>query len=120
MLIEFLFCHLFFINPGNSGGALVDSRGALIGINTAILSKSGGNGGIGFAIPVEMVKDVVELDQQGNQKPARIETTEKEVLPDTTAQIFWLKNRDPENWRDRQTHDVTVSPFEELMKSITE
>lgn len=47
------------INPGNSGGALVDSRGALIGINTAILSKSGGNDGIGFAIPVEMVRDVV-------------------------------------------------------------
>ena len=47
------------INPGNSGGALVDSRGALIGINTAILSKSGGNDGIGFAIPVDMVKDVV-------------------------------------------------------------
>ncbi|RXJ95414.1 serine protease [Arcobacter sp. AHV-9/2010] len=47
------------INPGNSGGALVDSRGALIGINTAILSKSGGNDGIGFAIPVDMVRDVV-------------------------------------------------------------
>ena len=39
------------INPGNSGGALVDSRGALIGINSAILSRSGGNNGIGFAIP---------------------------------------------------------------------
>ncbi|QKF68325.1 periplasmic heat shock serine protease HtrA, Do family [Arcobacter venerupis] len=48
------------INPGNSGGALVDSRGALIGINTAIITKSGGNNGIGFAIPVAMVKDVVE------------------------------------------------------------
>ncbi len=48
------------INPGNSGGALVDSRGALIGINSAIISKSGGNNGIGFAIPVEMVKDVVK------------------------------------------------------------
>ena len=47
------------INPGNSGGALVDSRGALIGINTAIITKSGGNNGIGFAIPVAMVKDVV-------------------------------------------------------------
>ena len=47
------------INPGNSGGPLVDSRGALIGINTAIISKSGGNNGIGFAIPVDMVKDVV-------------------------------------------------------------
>lgn len=48
------------INPGNSGGALVDSRGALIGINTAIISKSGGNNGIGFAIPVAMVTDVVK------------------------------------------------------------
>merc|ERR1711941_156930 len=48
------------INPGNSGGALVDSRGALIGINSAIISKSGGNNGIGFSIPVAMVKDVVK------------------------------------------------------------
>jgi len=47
------------INPGNSGGALIDSRGALIGINSAILSKSGGNHGIGFTIPVDMVKNVV-------------------------------------------------------------
>ncbi len=47
------------INPGNSGGALVDSRGALIGINSAIISKSGGNNGIGFTIPVDMMRDVV-------------------------------------------------------------
>jgi serine protease Do len=47
------------INPGNSGGALIDSRGALIGINTAILSRSGGNHGIGFAIPINMVKNIV-------------------------------------------------------------
>lgn len=47
------------INPGNSGGALIDSRGALIGINSAILSKTGGNHGIGFSIPVDMVKNVV-------------------------------------------------------------
>lgn len=47
------------INPGNSGGALVDSRGYLIGINTAIFSKGGGNDGIGFAIPVDMVKSIV-------------------------------------------------------------
>jgi len=47
------------INPGNSGGALIDSRGALIGINAAILSKTGGNHGIGFSIPVDMVRNVV-------------------------------------------------------------
>ncbi len=48
------------INPGNSGGALVDSRGALVGINSAILSRSGGNNGIGFAIPSNMVKNVAK------------------------------------------------------------
>ncbi len=47
------------INPGNSGGALVDSRGVLIGINSAILSRSGTSAGVGFAIPVDMVKHVV-------------------------------------------------------------
>lgn len=48
------------INPGNSGGALINTRGELIGINTAILSPYGGNVGIGFAIPVNMAKDVVQ------------------------------------------------------------
>ena len=47
------------INPGNSGGALVDLKGRLIGINSAILSRSGGNNGIGFAIPSNMMKFVV-------------------------------------------------------------
>ena len=47
------------INPGNSGGALVNLRGELIGINTAILGPSGGNVGIGFAIPSNMVKNLV-------------------------------------------------------------
>ena len=47
------------INPGNSGGALIDSRGALIGINSAILSQTGGNHGIGFTIPINMVKNIV-------------------------------------------------------------
>jgi len=48
------------INPGNSGGALVDSRGALVGINSAIISKSGGNNGIGLAIPSNMVLDITK------------------------------------------------------------
>ena len=48
------------INPGNSGGALVDSRGYLVGINSAILSRSGDNNGIGFAIPSSMVKDIAK------------------------------------------------------------
>lgn len=48
------------INPGNSGGPLVNLRGELVGINTAILSRSGGSSGIGFAIPVSMVRPVLE------------------------------------------------------------
>ena len=48
------------INPGNSGGALVDSRGALIGINSAIMTRSGGNNGIGFAIEVDMVRNIAK------------------------------------------------------------
>jgi len=48
------------INPGNSGGALVDVEGRLVGINTAIVSPSGGNNGIGFAVPVNMARNVLE------------------------------------------------------------
>jgi len=48
------------INPGNSGGALVDAYGNLIGINTAIYSRSGGNLGIGFAVPANIARQVME------------------------------------------------------------
>jgi serine protease DegQ len=48
------------INPGNSGGALVDANGALVGINTAIFSRSGGSLGIGFAVPADTARQVME------------------------------------------------------------
>ncbi len=53
------------INPGNSGGALINMSGQLIGVNTAIFSKSGGSVGIGFAIPSNMVRTVVEAAKAG-------------------------------------------------------
>jgi len=59
------------INPGNSGGALVDLEGRLEGINTAIYSRSGGSVGIGFAIPVNMVKVVVESAKSGAKSVRR-------------------------------------------------
>ena len=59
------------INPGNSGGALVDMSGRLVGINTAIFSRSGGSIGIGFAIPANMVRVVVASAQTGGSTVRR-------------------------------------------------
>jgi S1-C subfamily serine protease len=60
------------INPGNSGGPLLDSAGRLIGVNTAIFSPSGAYAGIGFAIPVDMVNQVVpQLIRKGSAQVAR-------------------------------------------------
>lgn len=71
------------INPGNSGGALVDNKGRLIGINTAILSRSGGNVGIGFASPVNMVMNVADqLIQNGEMKRGFLGVLLRELTPD--------------------------------------
>jgi S1-C subfamily serine protease len=56
------------INPGNSGGALIDMNGRLIGINTAIFSRSGGSNGIGFAIPANLVRAVAANRRIGRQR----------------------------------------------------
>jgi serine protease DegQ len=61
------------INPGSSGGALIDLNGRLVGINTAILSPSGANAGIGFAIPMHMVKNSIDqIEQFGSVSRARL------------------------------------------------
>jgi serine protease Do/serine protease DegQ len=71
------------INPGNSGGALVNLRGELIGINSAIYSQSGGNIGIGFAIPVNLVKLVVDqLVKYGTVKRGVLGVTVYPVSPE--------------------------------------
>ena len=57
---------LFRSNPGSSGGPLVDMRGEVVGINAAIVSQTGGNAGIGFAIPINLVKELLpELKEKG-------------------------------------------------------
>jgi len=61
------------INPGNSGGGLINLKGELVGINTAILSPGGGNVGIGFAVPINMARQVMEqIVQTGQVKRGRI------------------------------------------------
>jgi serine protease Do len=70
------------INPGNSGGALVNTKGELIGINTAILSRSGGNQGVGFAVPVDMVRQVMtQLKEKGSVTRARLGLYFQELTP---------------------------------------
>jgi len=76
------------INPGNSGGALVNSLGELIGINTAIIAPGGGNIGIGFAVPANMVKAVVrQLEQFREVRRGRIGVSVQSITPDIAAAL---------------------------------
>ena len=87
------------INPGNSGGALVNLRGELIGINTAILSRSGGNIGIGFAIPIHMVLQVAaQLTEFGQVHRGQLGVQAQAMTPEL-AEAFGLK----------QTEGVVIS-----------
>lgn len=80
------------INPGNSGGALIDLRGHLIGINSAIIAPSGGNVGIGFAIPINMAKKVMDqLIEHGEIKRGLLGVQIQDLSPDI-AEAMDLKN----------------------------
>jgi Do/DeqQ family serine protease len=71
------------INPGNSGGALINLRGELVGINTAIVGPSGGNVGIGFAVPINMARSVIEqLVAHGEVKRGRLGVEVEDLTPD--------------------------------------
>jgi len=80
------------INPGNSGGALINARGELIGINTAILSRSGGNQGVGFAVPANLARSIMgHLSKGGKVVRGYIGTTIQAVTPEI-AKAFNLPN----------------------------
>jgi serine protease Do len=82
------------INPGNSGGPLIDAEGRLVGINTAIISRSGGNQGIGFAIPVNLARSVMEsLVKDGRVVRGFMGVNIQDVTP-TLAKEFDLKDND--------------------------
>ncbi len=82
------------INPGNSGGALVDTQGRLLGINTAIYSRSGGSLGIGFAIPVSTVKQVMDqIVANGSVTRGYIGVEPQDVTPEI-AEAFNLPRKD--------------------------
>ena len=74
------------INPGNSGGALVDMDGSIVGLNTFILSNSGGSEGLGFAIPAEIVKIVYDgLRKYGRLRPIDIQAAVQTITPTLAA-----------------------------------
>src|SRR5438477_6770059 len=81
------------INPGNSGGALIDAEGRLIGINTAILSRTGGNQGVGFAVPINLLRNVMDqLITTGKVTRGYLGVVIQPVTPDL-AQEFKLPNQ---------------------------
>jgi serine protease Do len=135
------------INPGNSGGALIDSRGALIGINSAILSPSGGNNGIGFTIPINMVKNIVsklvldgkvergfmgvniskvtkELKNLYNHQKGAIITDVQQDSPAYRARlkrgdlVYSINGKDVENPHDLQQIVTSFRPHETITLSI--
>jgi Do/DeqQ family serine protease len=76
------------INPGNSGGALVNLKGELVGINSAILSRSGGNIGIGFAIPVNMARSIMDqLIKYGSVKRGLLGVNIYSLTPDMAKSL---------------------------------
>ncbi|MDQ6954344.1 MAG: DegQ family serine endoprotease [Mariprofundaceae bacterium] len=82
------------INPGNSGGPLFNRKGELVGINTAIYSRSGGNNGIGFAIPINLVHSVFdELRKTGHVQRARLGVMIRDVDRET-MEALGLENKD--------------------------
>ncbi len=79
------------INPGNSGGALIDAKGRLIGINTAILSRSGASNGIGFAIPTNLMRQIMkQLIEEGKVSRGFLGVTIQDVTPEL-KEAFDLK-----------------------------
>ncbi|MGK9230578.1 trypsin-like peptidase domain-containing protein [Inquilinus limosus] len=82
------------INPGSSGGALIDLDGRLVGINTAIISPSGANAGIGFAIPMHMVKNSIDqIEQYGSVSRARLGVAIEDLTPAKAASRGIAVNR---------------------------
>lgn len=82
------------INPGNSGGALVDTRGRLIGVNTAILAPGGSNVGIGFAVPANMARAVMDqLVRYGEVRRGRIGVVIQDLTPALASELGALARR---------------------------
>src|SRR5215813_1679267 len=119
------------INPGNSGGPLVDLQGKVVGINTAILAPSGGNIGIGFAVPINMARQVMDqLVHYGEIKRGRIGVAIQDLTPDIAqalgtrqtqgAVIARVEPGSPAERAGLRTNDIVVAINGAPMRSGTE
>ena len=107
------------INPGNSGGPLLNMKGEVVGINTAIMSRSGGNNGIGFAIPIDEAKGIIEqLKDKGEVTRAWLGVGIQDLSPDLAA-YYHLKDQkgalvtkvyagDPADKAGIKTNDIII------------
>ncbi len=119
------------INPGNSGGPLVDLQGRVVGINTAILAPGGGNIGIGFAVPINMARQIMDqLVSYGEIKRGRIGVAIQDLTPDLAqalgtrhtqgAVIARVEPGSPAERAGLRTNDLVVAINGAPMRSGTE
>ncbi len=99
--------------------SLLDSLKEGKSVADAKVTKSLYNRAVGNIV-IKHKKIIVEMDEDGNQKPAKVETTEDPIPPDTTAAIFWLKNRRPDIWRDRQDVKVDSDEWVSALQSMVD
>ena len=119
------------INPGNSGGALVNFQGELIGINTAIIGPAGGSVGIGFAVPVTIVRSVMEqLREYGEVRRGRLGVAIQDLTPDLAeslnlkgdegALIAKIERGSPADSGGLRSGDVVVAVDGRAIRSATD
>ena len=109
------------INPGNSGGALVDTQGHLLGINTAIYTRSGGNQGIGFAIPADTARQVMEqLVTKGKVSRGYIGVEPRDAPEGDGSLIAGVLRDGPADTAGIRPGDIVVAVNEKSVRNMTE
>lgn len=109
------------INPGNSGGALVDTQGQLLGINTAIYTRSGGNQGIGFAIPADTARQVMEsLITKGKVSRGYIGVEPRDAVDAPGSLIAGVLQGGPADKAGMKPGDVVLAVNDAPVRNMTE
>ena len=111
------------INPGNSGGALIDATGKLVGINTAIFSKSGGSQGIGFAIPASIAKDIMgQIIEKGHVSRGWLGIEGQNVTPTSKMNRPLVSSVGPTLYRPGSNHAyptaIVTTPMSSFRKFV--